>query len=99
MGKCFPVIERHTGKNSIEGKPTRDGYHSHYVVTTIEGFIPEDDIYSSKEELYDEIVLGQELTALPLFLLDIDPASLSSDYNNKQDFEDTSTVNEPMQFI
>jgi len=87
MGKCFPVIERHTSKNSLEGKPTRDGYHSHYVVTTIEGFIPEDDIYSSKEELYDEIVLGQELTALPLFLLDIDPASLST------------TVNEPVQFI
>jgi len=95
LGKCYPVIEKHTSPQSLEAKPITDGYNSHYVVTTEEGFVC--DPGSCKEHVYDEIVLSQDLTALPVFLLHINKDKLNSTSKEVVDsHEDESVPNEPI---
>jgi len=86
LGKCYPVVETHTGLSSLEAKPIKLGYNSHYVVTTLDGKISD----TNASEVYDEIILGQELTAVPLFLLMINKSKSNSNSNNGVDEEENT---------
>jgi len=88
LGKCYPVIESHTGPYSLEAKPITDGYHSHYVVTSSDGKVAN---MSTNDEVYDEIILGQELTALPLFLLMIKKSGIMENIIT----DECENINEP----
>jgi hypothetical protein len=72
-GNAYPVIEHPTksGKG-LSGAALMPGYNSHYVLTRKNGF-PCSKITSGKpgEEFYDEIVIEQEASILPFYLLKI----------------------------
>jgi len=72
-GNTFPVIEHHNSDDSYMGVPITNGYQSHYIVTTRNGFpAREEDIEYRK---FDEIVIDQESQVVPIFLLEIESSN------------------------
>jgi len=95
VGKCFPIIESHTDLHkSKAAKPITDGYHSHYVITSVKGMVSD----TQADEIYDEIILGPELTALPLFVLLINKESVTEGFTDSKNNEE-STTDEPHPYL
>jgi len=72
-GNAYPVIEHpYNSKNTLIGAALMPGYQSHYVITRKNGF-PSTKILTGApgEEFYDEIVIEQEASILPFYLLKI----------------------------
>jgi len=87
-GNPYPVTELPSGKNSLRGSPILSGYQSHYVVTRSDGLpFTEADYENESMNRYDEIIIGLEAQALPLFVLSINPnnfGALSEKYQRNR---------------
>jgi len=69
-GNAYPVTEQ-PNSNKIMGQPLKNGYNSHYAVTTKRGLPFTKQAYENNETKYDEMVIGQESQVVPVFLLKI----------------------------
>jgi len=79
-GNAYPVIEHpKLSKDSFMGAALVPGYHSHYVLTRKDG-LPCREIVSDAaiEQYFDEIVIEQESSVLPFYLLRISTKNLGS---------------------
>jgi len=76
-GNPYPVIEHRKSENSLVGKPLIDGFQSHYVVVTKNGYPFKEEHYENEDEcIYDELILNQEAQVAPIFLLKVDAKNL-----------------------
>jgi len=86
-GNPFPVIESPNEKAiSLKGCKITTGYSAHYCSTGLGGFPYSETDKEAGKPVFDELVVGQENQAVPLFLLEIDISksdlSLYSKKNN-----------------
>jgi len=72
-GNSFPVVESREEDKSFLGVPIRSGYQSHCVNVTLSG---EPCAQVMTDDFYDEIVVGQELQILPVYLVEFDPGEI-----------------------
>eukprot|EP01127_Copromyxa_protea_P011849 TRINITY_DN3020_c0_g1_i1.p1 TRINITY_DN3020_c0_g1~~TRINITY_DN3020_c0_g1_i1.p1 ORF type:complete len:103 (-),score=5.89 TRINITY_DN3020_c0_g1_i1:66-374(-) len=70
-GNPYPVIENHAKSGNLVGKPIQSGMfsfdmkQSHYVLTQRNGSIAD----PTKDEIFDELVIGQESQAVPVYIV------------------------------
>jgi len=67
-GSIYPVIEAHSGPNSLKGTAIQGRTNSHFVVTNRHGECIQ-DTRTDERECFNEIVVGQESQIVPAFLL------------------------------
>jgi len=67
-GHPYPVVEDHRKEGSLLGSALKPGCQSHYVRTSSVGNV----ISQPNDVSYDEIVLGQENSVVPAFILNVD---------------------------
>eukprot|EP01127_Copromyxa_protea_P023803 TRINITY_DN9098_c0_g1_i1.p1 TRINITY_DN9098_c0_g1~~TRINITY_DN9098_c0_g1_i1.p1 ORF type:complete len:1383 (-),score=196.66 TRINITY_DN9098_c0_g1_i1:117-4265(-) len=72
-GNVYPVTEKSTDAKNLQGKPTKSGYNSHYVVTTAEQEPPSQP---TEGIIFDEIVIPQDAQTTPVFVLTLEKPSL-----------------------
>jgi hypothetical protein len=70
------VIEHPHYDGSFMGTAMTPGYHSHYVLTRKDGYPCPKILY--EEQFYDELVIEQEASILPFYLLKISTDNLST---------------------
>jgi len=75
-GNVYPVIEMPKGEDTLNGQPMKNGYNSHFVVTTKNGFPPAEQ--PKKGRFYDEFVIPQESQIMPAFLLSLGTKNLAT---------------------
>lgn len=73
-GNVYPVTEAHDGENSLRGKPAQSGYQSHYTnVVSKNGDKFGHVCNPPTADNYDELVVFQDVQALPLFVIECSP--------------------------
>jgi len=77
-GNAYPVIEHPHYDGSFMGTAMTPGYHSHYVLTRKDGYPCPKILYKEKNQFYDELVIEQEASILPFYLLKISTENLST---------------------
>jgi len=82
-GNSYPTIEAYDGKDSLMGKHLKKDYHSHFIITKKNGRVIHNT--SLTTTLYEELVVRQEIQAVPAFILEFDkklfPTSLLKKFN------------------
>jgi len=69
-GNIYPVIEHPNGVDSLLGSAIIPGYNSHYVLTRRNGF-PINSSLKPWEKFYSELVIEQESSVLPFYLVKV----------------------------
>ena len=67
MGNIFPVTESHNGPRSLMGSALKQGYNSHFVLTTKDG-----NVFDGTGDICDELVINQSSQILPAFIIELD---------------------------
>jgi len=76
-GNIYPVIEKSTDENSFCGKPIKSGYQSHYILTAREGIAITGPL-SDEPKNYDELVISQDVQALPSYIISVDKTKVAN---------------------
>jgi len=76
-GNVYPVTE-YPKSREIMGHPLVNGYQSHYCVTKKGGLPFTREDYEAQTIKYDEVVIGQESQAVPLFLLKMNKTNVGN---------------------
>jgi len=76
LGNPYPIIYNKEEPENHLGKAIVNGYDSSYVVTEKKGRIPPFDEIEQISPLFDEIVIEQEGSIVPVFLVEFDGKSL-----------------------
>jgi len=69
-GNIYPVIEHPNGDDSLLGSAILPGYNSHYVLTRRNG-LPINSSLKPWEKFYSELVIEQESSILPFYLVKV----------------------------
>eukprot|EP01124_Arcella_intermedia_P034550 TRINITY_DN8585_c0_g2_i2.p1 TRINITY_DN8585_c0_g2~~TRINITY_DN8585_c0_g2_i2.p1 ORF type:complete len:343 (+),score=63.19 TRINITY_DN8585_c0_g2_i2:52-1029(+) len=81
-GNPYPVVEGRGEEGSFEGRPIVPGHQCHYVVTGLDGA----PVRERRGRVYDELVICQEVQALPVFMVRIDEGriqELANEFNRE----------------
>jgi len=77
-GEIYPVVA--TDVSSLCGTHLKNGYNSHYVLTKKDGTVPTKQI----EETFDQIVIGNSILTVPVFLIKVEDSTKQQVTTTKQ---------------